>query len=78
MGGGMGGPATGSYQGDLAVQVADLREALAAAIESIEGLEGQQAMPDDSYMPGLQKARATLAATAPTTPTTSPTPQSSS
>lgn len=37
-----------------------MREALEAAIEAIEGLADQQAMPDDFYRPLLQKAREAL------------------
>jgi hypothetical protein len=38
-----------------------LAEALRGAVEAIEQLADQQAMPDDSYMPHLSRARAVLA-----------------
>lgn len=37
-----------------------LVEALRDLVEAAEGLAGQQAMPDDSYKPALDKARAVL------------------
>jgi hypothetical protein len=45
---------------DAKIQIYDLQAALKDLMSAVHYLEGQQAMPDDGYLPLLEKAQTIL------------------